>query len=1494
MSFKFSKEPVKEISKITFNVVSQEYISKLPIKIQNSELFNKNQEVPAGLFDLKMGVSSSYGNSCELCKNGKNTYDKCPGHFGYIDLIVDIYNPLFIIYIVNLLRILCPFCSHLLYYVDWESNEIKNLQSDITSFIYKNFIKTNQRLIKDNFKCPNCGQESPFNHSKIRYKNTKSSGPNSIALLDVMIEAELNKNIINSDETRKIILPIEAKAIISNIPNDLLINLHYSDKNHPKNMIMRYLPVLPPVARPMIQQSSGQKNENPLTTAYKTIINYVMSLGSEIKKTQVENDKLFGKKQIKYNEASKNISSRSDYEEKVKILTLMVHYLFDSGTYKKIEKSDLQKLMNGLNDQKKMFRQLVSQKEGLIISKVMSKRQDRCARTVISCEVMFSIDQIGVPIKIASILTIPEKVTSSNINRLRLAILNNARYPGARHYYKKDGSGPFVILAKTAKNIVLEVGDVVERHLLNNDIVIMNRQPSLGRYSFLSFRAKIVDSKTFRLPASVCKPFNADFDGDEMNLFLPVTPIAITEAKYLLSVKRNMFSEETGEMHITPTKDTPLSIFYLTQDETFLTFVDFHFVTRLVSHKFKPFPSPTKIVNGHQYWSGRTVFSYILPKFSMNYYNDKLSTSRQSDKNIIIKNGLLISGVINVNALNKIYERINNNDLKHDLLFNFVNDIAKLSCAFTVIHGASCGIDDIYLDNKEVKSTVQSGMELAKKDIRKYVKDVITGKHIFSANRDSFVEFGMHATSTLDSARIKLTVDNIIPYLRSKSEKNQYLAMSESGSAGSDMYLSRAILSIGSQLLNGKIIPFTFNGRMLPYFRAGDLEPENFGFIESSLVKGMTIPGEFVSAVSGRRGKADQKDETANAGYMAKRTIRNTENIVAREKSMIKLSGGEIIQLVYGVDGFSPGCTLQNKYIFNKIDFNNVKQMVQYNDSETTKYKIKELADIELQTILDDREYFYINYCNSGVNQYLTSIPLLAPLNISDIITQIKDQTEDSEKNEPSLTPYDAIKMVTNFIESLPKIISNDDKSSEAIKLGIKPFIIYLRSILYSKNISFILKLTSTQLKLIFDLTTAKIRSAMVEYGSMIGINAATSIAHFLTQLTIDSFHFSVLGTAQETSPLKRLTELVGATSRMEKPFYNIMCSDDSDSIQILELLNSIESFYLKDYYEGMEIIYFKNIKKSSDEAIKEYFKSYPNPINPEDYNSTVLKVFIKRKILYQKGIDLNYIKAKIENFFPNLSIIVSDSNIYSPYLFIFITKNLEKTLLKKFYNEFNIVYTYRNFFSKLINFNLADHGYLTDVFVKDLDYEIYNKESQNVETVKKHIINGINREKYILSELLTLEHTNPYYTTTNDIKDVYQTFGVEAAKKKFIEEFMALLIKANDKINKKHIIVFADSLFRNGIQLAASSEGLRKSDTSLVGLLTFERLLKYITIACRENKETSTDDVASSILTSQIPKYGGLGKENVFVIKNKDETKQNKSEENISLDEIIDFSNFI
>ena len=100
--------------------------------------------------------------------------------------------------------------------------------------------------------------------------------------------------------------------------------------------------------------------------------------------------------------------------------------------------------------------------------------------------------------------------------------------------------------------------------------------------------------------------------------------------------------------------------------------------------------------------------------------------------------------------------------------------------------------------------------KLAKKDIRKYVKDVITGKHIFSANRDSFVEFGMHATSTLDSARIKLTVDNIIPYLRSKSEKNQYLAMSESGSAGSDMYLSRAILSIGSQLLNGKIIPLTY------------------------------------------------------------------------------------------------------------------------------------------------------------------------------------------------------------------------------------------------------------------------------------------------------------------------------------------------------------------------------------------------------------------------------------------------------------------------------------------------------------------------------------------------------------------------------------------------------------------------------------------------------------------------------------------------------------
>lgn len=144
---------------------------------------------------------------------------------------------------------------------------------------------------------------------------------------------------------------------------------------------------------------------------------------------------------------------------------------------------------------------------------------------------------MGVPVHIAKILTYPERVNQANIEYLRKLIINGADvHPGA-NFVECTGIKMKKFLKYGNRQKIaqdLRLGDVVERHMVDGDIVLFNRQPSLHRLSIMSHRAKILEHRTFRFNECVCTPYNADFDGDEMNLHLPQTEEA--RSGYFISV----------------------------------------------------------------------------------------------------------------------------------------------------------------------------------------------------------------------------------------------------------------------------------------------------------------------------------------------------------------------------------------------------------------------------------------------------------------------------------------------------------------------------------------------------------------------------------------------------------------------------------------------------------------------------------------------------------------------------------------------------------------------------------------------------------------------------------------------------------------------------------------------------------------------------------------------------------------------------------------------
>lgn len=171
----------------------------------------------------------------------------------------------------------------------------------------------------------------------------------------------------------------------------------------------------------------------------------------------------------------------------------------------------------------------------------MGKRVDFSARSVITPDPSLALDQLGVPMKIALNITVPEAVTVHNMDEMRSLVANGPTvWPGAKYIVRSDNKLIDLSMLTNRSDAHLEVGYIVERHLKNEDIVCFNRQPSLHKMSIMGHRVKVLPYSTFRLNLSVTTPYNADFDGDEMNMFVPQSYETLAEVKEIMAVPKQI------------------------------------------------------------------------------------------------------------------------------------------------------------------------------------------------------------------------------------------------------------------------------------------------------------------------------------------------------------------------------------------------------------------------------------------------------------------------------------------------------------------------------------------------------------------------------------------------------------------------------------------------------------------------------------------------------------------------------------------------------------------------------------------------------------------------------------------------------------------------------------------------------------------------------------------------------------------------------------------
>src|ERR671925_2012186 len=514
-----------------------------------------------------------------------------------------------------------------------------------------------------------------------------------------------------------------------------------------------------------------------------------------------------------------------------------------------------------------------------------------------------------VPTDVAKKLTIPETVSQWNLERLKELVINGPNtYPGANYIIRPDGVKIRLDYVSDRKAIAdsLAPSYVVERHLANDDIVIFNRQPSLHRMSIMAHSVVVLPYRTFRLHPAVCPPYNADFDGDEMNLHVPQSEEARAEATLLMKVQDQLISPRYGGPIIGGIRDFITGAFILTSDSSTLTRDEFANLAMLGGyHGALPEPLITT-EDGQKKYSGRQLFSLFFPKdFNFIITSKWNKAAKGEGKDVVIKNGQLMSGVIDKASIgaeepDSVLHRIAK-DYGNDIARKFLDSILIMLKTYITHQGFSYGYSDLWL-NDQTRKEISDVIQKAYTKVHELIEQYKSGTLPLTRGLAPEEALELYVVNELSRARDRAgkTADRAFP------ADNSGVIMASTGARGSTLNIGQMTAVLGQQSIRGKRINKGYHNRSLPHFRTNDTSPDAKGFVKSNYRDGLSPLEFFFHAMGGREGLVDTAVRTQQSGYMQRRLINALEHLKIEYDLTVRDPHGNIVQYLYGEDGIDP------------------------------------------------------------------------------------------------------------------------------------------------------------------------------------------------------------------------------------------------------------------------------------------------------------------------------------------------------------------------------------------------------------------------------------------------------------------------------------------------------------------------------------------------------------------------------------------------------------
>ena len=950
---------IKKIDQINFGLMSPEQIREMSVvKIEKPDTYDEDgYPIEFGLMDARLGVIDP-SLKCRTCgeKGGE-----CQGHFGMIDLARPVIHVGFGDDIHKILRSTCSECGRVLLNEDEiddftkrmdERHDAGESSEDLVREVYrickdrktKEFSKKcAKKCVKDKedpargryyvckgYKptefCPHCGAKL--------VKDIRIVKPSDI--IEVSMQFDEDEELIvfeEGDDWNPLtedydLTASEVREKLQKIPDEDAYVLGVNPEvARPEWMVLTVLPVPPVTVRPSITLDTGERSEDDLTHKLVDIL--------RINQRLVENMDAGAPQLI--------------VEDLWKLLQYHVTTYFDN------EASGVPAARHRSGRPLKTLAQRLKGKEGRFRSNLSGKRVNFSARTVISPDPNISINEVGVPEMIAKEVTVPTYVNEWNIDELKEAILNGPNvHPGA-NYIKTTINGKerkVRILDSIKEEVVknLKFGDIVMRHLKDGDIVLFNRQPSLHRMSMMAHEVRVLPYKTFRLNLCVCPPYNADFDGDEMNMHVFQTDESRAEAKSLMRVQEHILSPRFGGPIIGAIHDH-ISGAYLLTREGFTVPEDDAFQMIRKSHLLNnPYVDKKHLKRKNRDWTGKELFSLLLPDdLNMNYKAEicrKCETCLKDecpyDAFVVIKDGQLTHGAIDEAAYGSFSGKILDTIVKEygpSHAREFLDRSTDLAICGIMRTGITTGINDEGIPEEAIEN-IDAHLDKAEQKVDDLIKNYEEGLLQPLPGRSAEETLEMRIVQVLGEARDtageiaegfltmgKQSPDDSYDYVM--AVENHSVVMARTGARASMLNLAQITACVGQQSVRGGRITRGYLARPLPHFRKHELGARAKGFVHSSYKEGLDPVEFFFHAMGGREGLVDTAIRTAQSGYMQRRLVNALEDLNVLSNGLITDNKGQVIQTVFGEEGLDPA----------KSDFGHVANLEKLIDEMRIKNK---------------------------------------------------------------------------------------------------------------------------------------------------------------------------------------------------------------------------------------------------------------------------------------------------------------------------------------------------------------------------------------------------------------------------------------------------------------------------------------------------------------------------------------------------------------------------